>query len=310
MKRIVIVVCFSGGRTSAFMCWWLKTYMGHLYDFVFVYANTGLEHEKTLEFVDKCDKYFNLNLIWVEAVINKEHGKGTDYTIVDYKSACRDNRLFKEMCEVYGLMNGEFIHCTRELKNQPIKKFAQDYIGKDYRIALGIRHDEFHRVKNRKDAIYPLATIGKITKEEILNWWNEQPFDLEIEEHYGNCVGCYKKSDKKLKMIADENPHYFDAFIELENMYRYVKSESENKPRVIYRHFRTAYEVKHNLKFPVISEFKADANLVPEYNVKPFSLYHIPSVLNDECSEECGSVISDYESTPIIMPEKTLLDFI
>ena len=57
MVKEKIVVTFSGGRTSGYMCWWLITYMGHLYDFVFIYANTGMEHEKTLEFVNKVDEF-------------------------------------------------------------------------------------------------------------------------------------------------------------------------------------------------------------------------------------------------------------
>lgn len=287
MKRENIMVCFSGGRTSAFMSNWLKENMSHIYNFIFVYANTGLEHEKTLEFVDKCDKYFNLNLVWVEAVIKEEEGVGTDYTEVNYKTACRDNRLFKDMCKVYGLMNGTYIHCTRELKNQPMLKYANKYFGKDnYRKALGIRHDEFNRVKNNKYAIYPLATIGKFNKQYILDWWKSQPFDLEIEEHYGNCVVCYKKSDKKLKMIADEHPKYFDSFIELENLYAKVKTKCEIGERIIYRHHRTAKEVKNNLKLP--------NSLSDKY----------------ECAEECGSILSDYESIKIIPEEKTLLSFI
>lgn len=279
MNKETILVAFSGGRTSGFMSWWLKENMSHLYNFKFVYANTGLEHEKTLEFVDKCDKYFNLDLIWLEAKINKKQGLGTEYNIVNFNSACRNNRLFKDMCEVYGLMNQKYIHCTRELKNIPMKKWADDNIGKNHRIALGIRFDEFKRVKNREDAIYPLATIAKITKQEILSWWKKQPFDLDIEEHYGNCVVCYKKSDLKLKKIADENPHYFDQFIELENQFNMVKTKEEIGKRIIYRGFRTAYEVKNNINMP--------------NNIINF----------EECAEECGSVLSDYAS---LTAEKSL----
>ena len=279
MKRENILVAFSGGRTSGYMSKWLKDNMSHLYDFTFVYANTGLEHEKTLEFVDKCDKYFDLNLHWVEAIIDPRPNKGTDYTVVNYETACRNNRLFKDMCAVYGLMNKNFIHCTRELKIQPLDKFANDYLGKNnYRKALGIRHDEFRRVRNDPKIIYPLATITKTTKQEILDWWKNQPFDLEIEEHFGNCVGCYKKSDKKLKMIADEAPEYFDPFIELEEKYRFVKTNTENLERKIFRHFRTAYEVKNNLNLPE-------------------SLQEV-----DECAEECGSIISDYKSVRVETP--------
>ena len=95
---------------------------------------------------------------------------------------------------------------------------------------------------------------------------------MELEEHYGNCVGCYKKSDVKLKKIADENPHYFDPIIELENNYSFIKSIDEDTERIIYRGFRTAYEVKNNLKLP---ENMLDL---------------------DECAEECGSMVSDFKS--------------
>jgi len=244
-----IIVAFSGGRTSDYMSRWLKENMSHLYNLHFVYANTGLEHEKTLEFVDKCDKHFDLNLTWVEAVISKKQGVGTTYKVVDFESACRDNAIFKDMCSVYGLMNKDYIHCTRELKNIPMAKYGKDIIGK-HRIALGIRHDEFQRVKNRVDAIYPLATIIKKTKQDILAWWRNKPFDLDLEEHYGNCVGCYKKNHRKLKIIAEENPQFFDPFIELENSFACVNTKEEQGARQIYRYNRTAEEVKNNIKYP------------------------------------------------------------
>lgn len=276
MTKENIMVSFSGGRTSAFMCHWLIENMSHLYNLHFVYANTGLEHEKTLEFINKVDKFLNLKLTWIEAVINPLKGIGTTYTVVDCETACRDNRLFKDMCACYGLMNKTWMHCTRELKIQPMTAFANDYFGKNnYRQAIGIRFDEFKRVRQDPNKIYPLATIAKVIKQDVLEFWKKQPFDLEIEEHYGNCVGCYKKSDKKLKMIADENPHYFDPFIELENSYSNLKGPNEKDNRIIYRHYRTAYEVKNNLNLPESLSSK------------------------EECAEECGTVDPAFESVPL-----------
>lgn len=258
MKKEDIIVTFSGGRTSGYMSKWVKDNLSHLYNFHFVYANTGLEHEKTLEFVDKVDKYFDLNLVWIEADIR--NGRDASYNIVDFNTACRDNRLFKDMCRIYGLPNQNYIHCTRELKTRPMRKYAVTKFGYDYRTMLGIRHDEPKRYKNDfKNIIQPFASMVKISKQDVLNFWKNQPFDLEIEEHFGNCVGCYKKSDKKLKMIADQAPIYFKPFIELEDEFK--------DDRKIYRNYRTAYEVQNNINLP--------KNLQEE----------------DECAEECGSVI-------------------
>lgn len=57
-----LLISFSGGRTSAYMT---KLIMDKqiklLNDFkpFVVFANTGCEHPKTLEFVQKCDEVFN-----------------------------------------------------------------------------------------------------------------------------------------------------------------------------------------------------------------------------------------------------------
>ena len=50
-----LLVSFSGGETSAFMAQWLNNhYEEYGYkNIVFVFANTGLENEQTLEFVER-----------------------------------------------------------------------------------------------------------------------------------------------------------------------------------------------------------------------------------------------------------------
>lgn len=266
IEKETIIVSFSGGRTSGFMCWFLKNYMNHLYDFVFIYANTGQEHEKTLEFVNKVDKYFNLNLIWVEAKVN-EAGKGTTYTLTNFENASRKGEPFEEVIKKYGLPNKYFIHCTRELKLSPIHKWAKDNGYKDARQALGIRYDEFRRVKNDKNYIFPLATFAKITKEDVLNFWKEQPFDLDLPEHLGNCLFCYKKSDKKLWKVAQEMPEAFDFIKEMETKY--------GRPGFfIFRHNRNVDNILNNDGYP------------EGYNMSTL----------DECGEECGVIsIEDFK---------------
>ena len=259
-KRETIVVLFSGGRTSAYMCWWLKKYMNHLYKFVFVYANTGLEHKKTIKFVKKCDKEFALKLVYLEAKVNHNERKSTSYNVIKRKNLSIKGEPFEEVIKKYGLPNQNFLHCTRELKINPIQHWMKDNGYGKCRRALGIRVDEYKRVKNDKDYFYPLATISPTTKEYILNWWSEQTFDLDLPEHLGNCVGCYKKSDNKLDLVAKENPSALKFFCDMESKY-------PDEKRQIFRHHRTAYEVLFGLN-------------KPNKNTKI-----------DECAEECGSVI-------------------
>ena len=75
-KKEVLFVSFSGGRTSGYMCWWVIQNWADKYDFIFTFANTGLEDEKTLEFVKECDERFGLSLVWLEAVVDPVIGNG------------------------------------------------------------------------------------------------------------------------------------------------------------------------------------------------------------------------------------------
>lgn len=56
-------ISFSGGRTSAYMTKMLIDNLGDVYDFIVTFANTGLEDEKTLQFVKNCDDYFGFNTV-------------------------------------------------------------------------------------------------------------------------------------------------------------------------------------------------------------------------------------------------------
>jgi len=186
MDKEIIVVSFSGGRTSAYMSWWLKEHMSHLYNFVFVYANTGQEHPKTLEFVNNVDKFLNMNLVWVEAVVHESRTAST-HKVVTYETASRNGEPFEEVIKKYGLPNQSYLHCTRELKLHPIHDWIKVNGYKGCRQALGIRYDEYRRVKNDKNYIFPLANIVRTTKQDVLDFWKRQPFDLDLEEHLGNC---------------------------------------------------------------------------------------------------------------------------
>ena len=86
MKELLI--SFSGGRTSAFMARMIQVSpIYEKYKKHYVYANTGKERQETLDFVKACQDNWELPIVWVEAVIDPEKGKGTRHRIVDYSTA-------------------------------------------------------------------------------------------------------------------------------------------------------------------------------------------------------------------------------
>ena len=60
---------FSGGRTSAYMLYkTLEAHDGVLPEETFVaFANTGMEHPATLDFVRDCGEQWGVDIVWLEA---------------------------------------------------------------------------------------------------------------------------------------------------------------------------------------------------------------------------------------------------
>lgn len=254
MKNILVSV--SGGRTSGYMAVRLKKSMPNE-NLLFCFANTGQEHPKTIEFLKNLDEKFDLGLICVEAVVHHGAQTASSHKVVDINDLHMGGDLFREMCKKYGIPNTEYPHCNRELKLNPIHSYAAEHFGSnDYDTAIGIRVDEIDRMSvNAKDKriFYPLVKESVI-KAQVLDWWKEQSFDLDIPEHYGNCMTCWKKSDRKLKTIATDKPHWFDLFRDLEGAYGWsgsIKADQED-PRKFFRRYRTVEDIFKEAEEPFL----------------------------------------------------------
>jgi hypothetical protein len=245
MKKETLFVSFSGGRTSAYMCWWLLNNKADEYEFIFVFANTGQEHEKTLDFVNECDKRFNLNLVWLEAVTHYDERKGCSHRIVSYETAARNGEPFEGVIKKYGIPNNDWKHCNRELKINQIQSYFRSLgFASNHMRAIGIRVDEMDRMNFKAlragEIVYPLIKWHPITKAEIRHWWANQEFDLEVDEHLGNCVTCWKKSLRKLMTIAKQEPERFDFFRAME---KYSEVGPEKESRVFFRQYMSVDDV-------------------------------------------------------------------
>jgi hypothetical protein len=238
----LLVCTFSGGRTSAFMGQFLNSYDKYKnYDKLFVFANTGKEKEETLKFIDQCDKHWGLGVVWLEAKINKEKGKGTDFKVVDFKTASRNGEPFEDMLKAYPMPNPFVSNCTRELKQTPMNKYIKSLGYNEVLTAIGIRYDERHRKSNtakEQNIIYPLCDDIKVDSNFIRSWWDKQCFDLELKDYEGNCDLCFKKSLRKRLTIIKENPSSAKWWLDMEKKYG-----TEQYPRFDLRTNKTIDEI-------------------------------------------------------------------
>jgi hypothetical protein len=217
MKNLFI--SFSGGRTSAFM---LKFIFEHPkyndYNKLVLFANTGKEKQETLDFVHQVEKNWNIPIIWIEAQIN-DFGKGPTPKVVNYQTASRDGEPFSELIKKLGLPNKGFRHCTRDLKQVPMHKYAKEFFnGENYLTAIGIRADEAHRVSKNPEYIYPLFE-NNIDERFVRLFWEKQSFDLNLKDYEGNCDLCFLKSIRKKLTIIKENPSVADWWKHHEERY-------------------------------------------------------------------------------------------
>lgn len=200
-------ISFSGGRTSAYMLWRvLQSNDGLPPEAKVCFANTGKEDEATLKFIHDCEVRWNVEIIWLEYISGKP-----GFKVVNYETAARNGEPFEDLIRHYQkLPNPAQRWCTGVLKMRTIHKYLRslgwEHSESDNSDFVGIRADEPRRAAKMDRARTPLVTAG-VTKQTIMNFWAEQPFDLQLQIHrgeslLGNCDLCYLKSlDKKMNIV-------------------------------------------------------------------------------------------------------------
>lgn len=207
----VIIVSFSGGQTSAFMCKKLKEEIGHIYHIIFVFANTGCENNETLDFVHECDQHFGLNVVWLEAVVNPVHRKGITHRVTNYHDAYRVTQYkdpkhpFHAHIRKSGIPNPNKPQCSDRLKAFAIEHYKKVHGLKGQPHAIGIRDDESSRIL--KPALSNLIkNCGYIPKEwRLIKTHKERLKILDnavlLTEKQKNQITLYSYNLAKLALI-------------------------------------------------------------------------------------------------------------
>lgn len=218
LMRDKSIISFSGGRTSGYMLNnILQAHDGVLPDFVkVIFANTGKESPKTLDFVQECSERWNVQIVWVEFDPSIEEG----FQIVNHNSACRAGEPYEALIDKKKFLpNPTMRFCTTELKIRPMKKYITSVLGwEHWDNVIGLRYDEPRRVhkklnsttKERWEIVMPLHH-AKVTKWTVRDFWKAQPFDLRLvningKTPEGNCDMCFLKGARAIQTLIKNDP--------------------------------------------------------------------------------------------------------
>lgn len=286
-----LLISFSGGRTSAMMTKYILDNFNEKYNIIVCFANTGKERQETLDFINKCDKEFNFNVVWLETLVNENFGKGSKHIVTNYNEASRNGEPFEMVIKKYGIPNKKYPHCTRELKLGPIKSYLKSINFTNYYTAIGIRSDEpkrLNREKAKKEKILYFADFVNVTKNDVNIFWSKQNFDLKLKSYEGNCDLCFKKSQRKLMTLIKENPQITNWWIEMENKYSNYLPKTRNqefKPPFYFGRDNTSInDIIEESKFDF--DMSIDENIIIN-NFKQMILWDNYLDNNDGCTESC-----------------------
>ena len=196
------VVSFSGGSTSGFMLRKiLDAFDGKLpEDGEVIFNNTGLEHEKTLDFVREVEERW-CPVTWLE------FQPETRFKVVDYETASREGEPFTAMIDWRGYLPTPVARiCTVNLKIRCAAAYLLNKGVEEWNNAMGLRYDEPHRVHRMKGDRKAETTVcpmyeAKHTLKDVDEFWEGQPFQLGIPRWMGNCCGCFLKSRGRIEKV-------------------------------------------------------------------------------------------------------------
>ena len=240
------VVSFSGGRTSGYMLRQiLDAHGGKMpQGGQVIFCNTGKERTETLDFVERCSLEWGVEIIWLEyrrwledpgpapgrwlCKPKKARAVRTGLEVVNYATASRDGRPFTELIIGSSLLpNVAMRRCTQWLKIKTSWRYVRNVLGwKEYANAIGLRHDEPQR--NAKPD--PKSTPGetpdmplkraKVTVEQVMDFWKQQSFDLQLQPWEGNCDLCFLKGQGKLLRIMQDHPELAGWWVRMEEVFK------------------------------------------------------------------------------------------
>lgn len=278
-------ISLSGGRTSAYLLWRVLKANGWgwgvpLPEWVVVmFANTGLEHEATLEFVAEIGQRWGVLITWIEY-----RADAPGYAVVALDTAARDGEPYEAMIRKERMLPNPVMRiCTSRLKIRAMHRHLATLGWKDdgegWDQLIGIRADEPGRVAKIRargtstedtdeSMLMPLAEAG-VAKGEVGTFWKRQPFDLKLANQngvtkHGNCVLCFLKPGAQVLSLIQEEPRRAVWYMRQENAAEQEFSEKLTGDGWRFRNDRPSYAQMHAYALAQADLFRRPADVIAD----------------------------------------------
>ena len=236
-----LIASVSGGRSSAMMDILINRYRNrYKYRSVqYVFANTGLEHPDTIKFLENLEKHLQKPIVKLEFI---NTCNTYDYSIVNcWEDLNMSGEPFRQAIQyaqtekTSGLPHMFQPYCSSLMKKAIIRKYAKDSLKTiKYAQAIGYRAEDMPKriswaeVKENAPAyIYPLLThyAQPVNIPKLNKFWYNYDWRLPLPKELGNCVLCWKKSDKT---ISDALSHSHSSVKTNVHFWRNAENEFGN----------------------------------------------------------------------------------
>ena len=238
----------SGGRTSALMA---LEYVPK--DTVLTFQNTGKEHPKTYDYLQRLEDDLQRPIVRLEfrAPPRGEKPSMATFEVVPHERLARKGEPFIDylLCaRSFRAKAGKGAIapwamqriCTAYLKIKTQAKYIEALGWSDTTAYVGLRADEPKRVALMRERAElrdtgeeaPLFDAG-ITKADVMKYWGSKPYDLDLPEYLGNCTGCFLKDEADLATALLDPETEADWWIGIERDYAPMRRKRTSYAEVL-----------------------------------------------------------------------------
>lgn len=253
MTQPIHLVSVSGGKDpTATLLLALKQFPGTT---TAVFADTGNEHEATLDYLDYLERTLGIRIERLKADFSDKFERRRQFILTKWAEqgvpAERCERAaqlmqptgvpFLDLCMLKGRFPSRMRQfCTQELKTKPLMELAlwyRDTLGSDVWSWQGVRRDES---ANRANAAgFESLGGGIYAWRPIAGWTAQQTVDfvrscgIELNPLYQQgmnrvgCMPCINASKAELAEIARRFPHHVERIAEWERIVTEVSKRGE-----------------------------------------------------------------------------------